>query len=279
MISHKPANISFEEYLIREYFRLGSINKVFEDHKYDLPISFAGFDRVLSRFGIVKSAGPNSKISESLYILSLLANYKIPLEKAYHLHAPKNIQVSTNTLHRIFHYTRLGLTRRQAAALIITPKGQPNKVLLGNDLSLTKSSIGHKGDYSLPMGHSKTGEPLRDTITRIMQNEVFTEKSIKQCFPWQVIPEHIKPLVCVNVADILVSIYKIEIPQKYRQFQSYKLSNIKYYELDDLPTKSFRPGVKEILNYYKNQDNSSVSDEVPVLNSELNTKIYALARG
>lgn len=279
MTTQRPTNTSFEEYLVREYFRLGSINKVFEEHKYDLPISFAGFDRVLTRFGIVKSAGPNSKISESLYILSLLANYKIPLEKAYHLHAPKNIQVSTNTLHRILHYTRLGLTRRQAAALIITPKGQPNKVLLGNDLSLTKSSIGNKGDYSLPMGHSKTGEPLGDTITRIMQNEVFTEKTINQSFPWTVIPKHIKPLVCVNVADILVSIYKLEIPLKYSQFQSYKLSNIKFYEIDNLPEKSFRPGVKEILNYYKNQDNYTVTGEVPVLNSELNAKIYALARG
>ena len=73
--------IIFEQFLIREYLRLGSINKVFKFHKYNLPISFAGYDRLLSKYKVVKSAGPNSKLSESLYILSQLANYKISLEK------------------------------------------------------------------------------------------------------------------------------------------------------------------------------------------------------
>lgn len=273
---HQP-HLEFEKNLISEYFRLGSINKVFQQHKYNLPISFASFDRVLSKYGVVKSAGPNSKLSESLFILSLLANYKIPLEKVYHRFAPKSIQVSTNTLHRILHYTRLGLTRRQGAALIISPKGKPHQVLLGKDLSLTKSSLGNRGDLSLPMGHSKIGEPIKDTIARILQNEVFTDKVINKTFPWEVIPEHIKPVMYINIADIQVSVYKLELPQNLNQFSSFKLTKQKYTRLDNLPKSSFRPGVKDILNHYSNLRTNNYSETL-VHDSELNAKIYALAK-
>jgi len=270
--------LSFEKFLISEYFRLGSINKVFHEHKFNLPISFAGYDRVLSKFGVVKSAGPNSKLSESLYFLSLLANYKIPLEKAYHLYAPKTIQVSTNTLHRMLHYTRLGLTRRQGVALIISPKGHPEKILMGNDFSLTTSSLGNKGDLSLPMGHSKTGEPIRDSIARVLQNEVFTNEVVNHKFPWEVIPEHIKPLVCVNVADISVSIYKLELPIAKKSFSSFKLENLKYLDINYLPEVSFRPGIKDVLDYYANLDSENIFSEIPTIDSELNSKIFALAK-
>lgn len=256
---------------------MGSINKVFAEHKYNLPISFAGYDRLLSKFGVIKSAGPNSKLSESLYILSLLANYKIPLERVYHMHAPKTIQVSTNTLHRILHYTRLGLTRRQAVALLITPKDRPDLVLMGSDLSLVNSSLGKTGDISLPMGHSKTGEPIKDSIGRILQNEVFTNEVIERRFPWEIIPEHIKPIVCVNVADILVSIYKLEIAKEMIDFSSFKLSNIGFYNINSLPDKQFRPGVKDVLSYYANPQ-VSLDGSVPVFDSELNSQIFALAK-
>lgn len=269
---------SFEQFLIKEYFRLGSINKVFSDHKYNLPISFAGFDRLLSKYQVVKSAGPNSKLSESLYVLSLLANYKIPLEKAYHQLAPKTVQVSTNTLHRMLHFTRLGLTRRQGVALVISPQGQQDKVLIGSDLSLTNSSLGNKGDLSLPMGHSKIGEPITDSITRILQNEVFTDNVIAQNFPWNIIPQHNKPIASINIADIQVFIYKLELPKNISKFSSFKLSGLKYCDINNLPKNTFRPGVKDILNFYLNTDNISSDIGVPAFDSELNMKIFALAK-
>lgn len=278
MISQKQTQKEFEQFLVKEYFKLGSINKVFQEHKYNLPISFAGYDRVLSKYGVIKSAGPNSKLSESLYILSLLASYKIPLERVYHRFAPKTIQVSTNTLHRILHYTRLGLTRRQGAALIVTQKGKPDKVLIGNDLSLSSSSLGNKGDISLPMGHSKTGEPIRDTVARILQNEVFTNETIENNFPWKLIPEHIKPIMYINIADIQVSVYKLELPKNLIHFSSFKLNKIRYQNINRLPNKNFRPGVKEILQYYSKSLISNSEEKVLVFDSELNNKIYALAK-
>lgn len=278
MIDSKTKQQDFEQFLVKEYFKLGSINKVFQEHKYNLPISFAGYDRILSKYKVVKSAGPNSKLSESLYILSLLANYKIPLEKIYHHFAPKTIQVSTNTLHRILHYVRLRLTRRRGIALIISPKNQPQKVLFGKDLSLANSSLGNKGDLSLPMGHSKTGEPINDSIARILQNEVFTKNTISKCFPWEIIPKHIKPIMYINIADILVSVYKLELPKNHNHFSSFKLSNIKYLNINHLPQKSYRPGIKDILHNYQTQNIKNNSGNIIVIESELNNKIYALAK-
>jgi len=275
VIKNLPTHLDFEQFLVKEYFRLGSINKVFHEHRFNLPISFAGYDRVLNKFKVVKSAGPNSKLSESLHVLSLLANYKIPLEKVYHQLAPKTIQVSINTIHRILHYIRLGLVRRRGTALIISPKDQPNKVLVGNDQSLNNSVLGNKGDLSLPMGHSKTGEPIRDSIARILQNEVFTDHVINRQFAWNIIPKHIKPIMYINIADIQVSVYKLDLPQKYNKFSSLKLSNLNYRDLNSLNKHSLRPGVKEILTNYSTETNN---DGVLTINSDLNSRIYALAR-
>ena len=136
-----PINFDeFEKFLVTEYFKHGSINKVLYFHHFGLPISYAGFDRVLTKFGVVKSAGPNSKLTESLSVLSLVADYKLSLEKIYEKYAPKTLRVSTNTLHRILHYTRLGLTRRQGTALIITQEGD-DKVLMGYDVSLSNKNL------------------------------------------------------------------------------------------------------------------------------------------
>lgn len=279
MINKELPKLSFEQYLVSEYFRLGSINKVFQEHKYYLPISFAGFDRVLSKFGVIKSAGPNSKISESLYLLSLLANYKIPLEKIYHRHAPRSVQVSTNTLHRILHYTRLGLTRRQGVALIISNSKDKNKILVGHDLSISNSSLGKKGDLSLPMGHSKVGENVKDSIARVLQNEVFTDMVVNKTFPWSLIPEHIKPIMFINIADIKVAVYHLEISSNQRQFSSYKLSNIKFVSSElILKEKNVRPGIKDILNNYAKINQCNLAGEVQVINSELNSSLYALAK-
>lgn len=268
-------NNDFEKKLVREYFKCGSINKVFHKYRFDLPISFAGYARLLGKYKVVKSAGPNSKMSESFYMLSLLANYKISLEKIYHRYAPKSIQVSINTLHRILHYTRLGLTRRQGAVLIINSKDNPNKVLIGNDNSIVSSSaLGNKGDVTLPMGHTKLGEPVCDSIARILQNEVFTDEIINNLFPWSIIPQHIKPIMRINITDICVSVYSIELPLKYPKFSSFKLSNLKLTDISKINFENTRPGIQEILDVYIRPKN--IKNEL--INSDLNNALFALAR-
>jgi len=267
----------FEQFLVSEYFKHGSIDQVIKVHHYNLPISYAGYHRVLNKYGVVKSAGPNSKLSESLYLLSLIANYKIPLEKIYRKYAPSSIKVSTNTLHRILHYTRLGLTRRQGVALLIENQDDPGKYLLGNDISLNKSVLGRKGDLSLPMGHSKTGETPQQSILRVLQQEVFTEDVILHKFPAKIIPEHPKPVMYINIADIRVTVYHLKISPKYK-FTSFKLQNLSFLKHESLSGLVVRPGVLEILNKYKQME--TLPSESPALefNSNLNRDILAYAK-
>lgn len=267
----------FEQFLVAEYLKCGSIDQVLARNQYGLPISFAGYHRVLTKFGVIKSAGPNSKLSESLYLLSLIANYKIPLEKIYRRYAPASIRVSTNTIHRILHYMRLGLTRRQGVALLIENSERKGEYLMGNDMSLSQSVLGVRGDLSLPMGHSKTGEDPKISIQRVMQQEVFTEQVITQKFPTESIPLHPKPVMFINIADVRVSVYHLKISPKER-FSSYKLQNLAFVNPEKIKNSAIRPGVPEIISKFeciKNQNEETIAIE---LNSNLNQAILALAK-
>lgn len=273
-MSKKPSD--YEKFLISEYFKHGSINKVFYHHHFNLPISYAGFDRVLTKYKIVKSAGPNSKLTESLRMLRLVADYKLSLEKVYERYAPHKLLVSTNTLHRILHYTRLGLTRRTGTVVILTEKGMPDLFLLGNDMSLGSDSLGAKGDLSLPMSHSKTGEMPRESIARVLQQEVFSDLVLNNLFPWDLIPEHPKPVLFIKIADIKVTVYHLELTGKYN-FSSSKLSNHRFLSLKEVNEVSTRPGVTEVLEKFVEIENSQIAVAVPEISSNLNTKLLALA--
>jgi hypothetical protein len=212
-----------------------------------------------------------------LYLLSLIANYKIPLEKVYRKYAPASIKVSTNTIHRILHYTRLGLTRRQGVALLIENKDEKGKYLVGNDISLTNSKLGAKGNLSLPMGHSKTGEDPRISIMRVLQQEVFTNNVINLDFPVNIVPEHPNPLMYINIADIKVTVYKISISPKL-QFSSFKLQNLAFKSFSDISKTEIRPGVGEILLNYELSINSESVREGFEISSNLNTSLLAFAK-
>ncbi len=270
------SQLTFEKNLVEEYFKHGSINKVFSAHHYALPISFAGYTRVLSKFKVIKSAGPNSNLSESLSILSKIASYKIPLERIYHRLAPRSIQVSINTLHRILHYTRLGLTRRQGTALLITSPDYPGSFLVGNDQSLTGSYLGKRGDLSLPMAHSKLGESPQASICRVLQQEVFTNLVIDQSFPLSLIPQHPKPVMFINIADIRVSVYYLVL-KKHLPFSSFKLSNIRFVDQAEIIKSNPRPGVVDILSRYQNEGLLTTST-VPVFSSSLNLSLAKVVK-
>ena len=259
----------FEKFLLKEYFRLGSINKVFTAHHLDLPISFAGYARLLTKFSIIKSAGPNSRFSESLDILTKLSSYKIPLEKVYHRFAPRRIQVSVNTLHRILHYTRLGLTRREGTALLITSSRDSQSFLTGREQNTPNSQLGKRGDLALPMGHSRTGENPRDAIVRVLQQEVFTNQTIEGHFPWKIVPDHPQPCMYISIADIKVTVYHLIFDHDF-QFSSFKLNTLKYRNLNRLLTDNLRPGIEDILKQHAGLLKNTKRITVPEFSSKLN---------
>ncbi len=266
---NKNNETEFEKKLVKEYLIHGSIDKVFKVHNYDLPISFASYHRLLNKFGIIKSAGPNSKLSESLHILSLLNTYKLPLERIYHRHAPASIQVSTNTLHRTLHNIRLGVTSRVGVALLISTSDEPNKFLLGQDNSLTNSSLGQKGDWSLPMGYTREQDSHRAGILRVLQQEVFTEQTLNKKIPKKIIPKDIKEVFTINIADIKVFVYRIILPKNYN-YSSYKLDNFTYFSESEILSLKARAGITDILKHYANK-----SDNI-TYNSDFNNSLCLL---
>jgi hypothetical protein len=267
---------SFEQELLTLYFQHGSIEQVFHIKNYDLPVSFATYHRLLNRFGIIKSAGPNSRLSESLNILSLINNYKVPLERVYRKYAPSSLKVSTNTLHRIMHHIRLGVTRRCGTALVISNQSFPDRYLIAQDNSLHQPSLGQSGDFSLPMGHTRMQDSHITSVTRVLQQEVFTNPCIQGDFPFSLIPKDIAPIFFINVADIKVAVYRLIIPDKYHLFSSLKLHNYHFVSQTELQSFKLRPGVTEIIEKHEELRYLPQTQTEIVIDSNLNLALSRL---
>ena len=266
----------FEKNLISLYLRHGSIEQVFNIKNYDLPVSFATYHRILNKFGIIKSAGPNSRLSESLHILSLINNYKVPLERVYRKYAPQTLKVSTNTLHRIMHHIRLGVTRRCGTALLISHESNKDRYLRAQDNSLNNPSLGEPGDFSLPMGHTRMQDNSTISITRVLQQEVFTNNCLSGSFTFHLIPKTAKPIFFINIADIKVAVFRLIIPDKYIDFSSFKLHSHCFMDQRDLQTIKIRPGVGEIVEKYEELRFAPQSSTEIVINSKLNLALSEL---
>ena len=255
-------NIWTDKFFITEYLKLGSVDKVFRKHHYNLPISTPTYHRLINNWGIVglvKTAGPNSNLSEVLLILSRLLDTQLPIETFFRKHVPASLKPTLSTTHRVVKKIKEGVIRRLGTALIITPHHDFSKILVGQDISLTNTHFGHKGDLSLPMGYSKHQEDSTVSIRRILEREVFTNKVINQEFPHQLIPENISSFMTINIADVSVKVYHLKLPTsllKHHQLSSFKLTNLRLTNSNKLAkhqpiTKGIRPGVVEIAQCYQ----------------------------
>lgn len=250
----------FYRLIIGEYLKYGSVDEVFRKHDYNLPISYPGFQRLVDKWGIVKAAGPNSKLSEAITFLTLLSNNTLPLETLYR-RLPPSFKTSMATLHRVLHHIKEGVTRRAATALLVSVVGENDRILIGDDISTPRLEIGKPfGSVSLPMGYSKMNEDSRLSVLRVLQQEVFTQAVINKNFPWQVLEKKIIPFMYLMIADIKVGVYHVAIDKKVItdiSFSSYKLDNLRYLDISEIshtdPEKSpFRAGIIEIVSGYNN---------------------------
>lgn len=248
----------FNQWLVEQYFLYGSVDEVLRRHRYDIPISYAGYQRVLDRWGVVKTAGPNSKLTEILSFLTKLVEENVSFEYLYK-NMPPNFRASTATIYRILGYIKEGITRRIATGLILTPHRNQNLVLVGEDVSTPRLELGKPfGSVSIPMGFSRKRDIREDAILRILQQEVFTQFAIKGKIP-EIIQTHPKPFMFLDIADVRVEIFHLPLPKKFsdtKHFFSYKLKNYKFISLKDKNTleryqKNFRVGVSEALEGYK----------------------------
>jgi len=244
---------------VGEYLRWGSVDEVFRRNKYNLPISYPGFQRLLGKWGIVKAAGPNTRLSEALAFFTRLTNEKIPLERLYK-DMPPSFRTSMGTLHRILSYVRSETIRRVGTALVITPEERPQIILAGNDVSTPRLDVGKPfGSISLPMGYSRRTESHETSILRVLQQEVFTKQAINKNLPLGELVNEPKPFMFVDIADVRVAVYHLSLPARLSgpsNFSSFKITNHRFIHLSQIvkgqANEPFRVGIKEIgLGYQK----------------------------
>ena len=243
--------IEFYKPLVASYLKYGSVDKVFTDFAHDTGVSYPHFHRILKRWGIVKSAGPQSRLTEAVYFLTALAKDNLPLETLYKT-MPPSLQISAVTLHRILSYVKRGLTRRRGTALIVSPESNLTLALIGRDISTPRPEIGKPfGSLSLPMTYSKRTESAQDSILRVLQQEVAATLSVARRLP-SLIPDDPKVVVMIDIADVRVRTYQVIVPNRLiEKLDSYKLTDLTFMPLSQIAANaglesSFRAGVPEI---------------------------------
>jgi len=245
----------FNKFLVEEYLKYGSVDEVFRKTEFNLPISYAGYQRVLDKWGIIKAAGAHSTLSEAVDFLYELAQHSISFESLYKK-MPPSFRTSAVTLYRILSYVKEGITRRVATGLIITPFGNNRKILMARDISTPRLELGKPyGALTIPMGFSRKRDPRETAILRILQQEVFSNLAVGKKTP-KIIPEVPKPFMFLDIADVRVEIFDIKLSKRWtgiKNFSSYKLQNFEFVDIDKLPTSRqlFRIGVSEAVEGYK----------------------------
>lgn len=248
----------FSEFLVREYLKYGSVNEAFKANRYSLPVSQASYHRVIEKWGIVKAAGPNNKLNEALEFLAYLSEGSHSFDKLY-CKMPPSFRTSAVTLYRILSYIKEGITRRIGTALVITSSGNKDKILMGRDISTPRIDLGKPyGSISIPMGFSRKRDSREDAILRVLQQEVFTEHAISQKMP-DVIPSRPKPFMFIDIADVRVEVFHIDLPKKYCNtsvFSSFKICDFKFLKIDKIvegkiKKYEFRVGIKEIATGFQ----------------------------
>lgn len=275
-----PDTFTYHEQVVSEYLKHSSVDKIIKI--YNPPFSFAEIHRILDRWGIVKNIGRNeAKLSHILCFLSELTLTKDPIERLYKK-MPPSFLPSMSTIHRVYRNVRDGVTRRVASALVLTRGDEENKILIGSDISTPRLEIGKPyGALSLPMTFSRSENAHQENILRIMQQEVFSLLAVKRKFPYQILPKDPKPFMYINVADIQVGVYHINVPREYSSFSSFKLKDLHFTSLDDVKEENpeaIRSGVKDIAMGYQEYLARERVVEIPqILDSQLNLAIMRLS--
>jgi len=249
-----------DEWFLDQYFKYESVEEAFKSSKEHLPISVAQFHRIVAAAGVVKSPGRHVSLPEILHFFKQKAlSPGTPIEKLYKK-MPYDFKSSLATIHRIYKSIQNKTFRREAAALALLDSN--NNILVGRETADNSKYGKRQGDWSIPMGFSKSDEQNYLSALRIAQHEVSNKLNF--------IPKNIMPFMYFDLLDTRISVFKINLPENFdiQNCSSYRLSEHKFiskYELLNL--KNTREGVKEIISKLQ-------SSEVELVTSELNKAIY-----
>ncbi|KKQ48497.1 MAG: hypothetical protein US75_C0020G0004 [Candidatus Woesebacteria bacterium GW2011_GWC1_38_13] len=276
----------FNRFIVEEYLKCGSVDEAYRKNNHDLPVSYANFQRILDRFGVVKAVGPNNKFSEAVDFLAHMVKDNIAFEKLYKK-LPPSYRTSAVTLYRVLAYVKEGITRRIGCALIITPFNDLRKVLIAKDISTPNIEFGkYYGSYTIPMGYAKKGSSRSENVRRILQQEVFTNLVVDKKLPEFFLKDEMCPFMYLDVADVRVSVYSLQLPPEFSstdKFSSYKLRDYEFVDSESLLSGKYnedllRAGVKESVKGYirhldllKRKLSVNPLQEKSILNKELAT--------
>ncbi|MBP7119375.1 hypothetical protein KBA63_04805 [Candidatus Woesebacteria bacterium] len=263
-----------DRWFMNEYFKHGSVEAAVSNNDY-LPISIANFHKLIKRAGIIGSAGRHTSLPEVLHFFREAALApEMPLEALYRT-MPTTFKTSMVTLHRIYNNIEREIVRRRGVALIISPEGDPNRILVGQETH-GGNRYKHAGDKTIPMGFAKkeTEETTLESVLRILQQEVSVNKTIQGALRYQqqsdivqyLSNEQMDPFVQVTILDVRVDVYRLILPEEFlTDLSSYKLYGFGFQTAQEIQlSDNLRPGVAEIVNIH---DRGYLTSEEPVVSA------------
>jgi hypothetical protein len=269
-----------DEWLIDRYFRFGSVEDALYRGSSSIPFSFADYHRKLEKFGIVKSAGRHTSLSEALHFFRIKQMEPgAPLESIYKT-MPPSFQTSIATLHRIYNRVletkQKAVATRYATALTLSKAQNANEVLIGTEL-FSETKYGKiAGQATIPMTFSRNSDTPFQRIIRVLQQEVLTEEAIHKKFVDKEYVNHLLqnvrgPFLKYRLLDVEISCYALTLPTDIHHFSSFKLTNHQFVHQSDVSNEStlrYRIGIPEIVRQSFVPKQLTDTDEV--INSDFN---------
>lgn len=242
--------------LVWDYLHCGSVEAMSDRH----PFSPAQIHRILDEYGVIKSVGRNkSSLGLALYFFTRLVQTKLPLETLYHSYMTGRFRerISKSTLHRILYRIKQGLIHSYGTALVITPAGEPDLVLVGNDMTIPDSRIQkQQGALSTPMCYAQWGEQIEETVARVLQQEVLGRTVVNREFEDIFNRLSYQKITTLKIADVEADVWHLELPRIFiDRLSSPKLQNLRFVEVGELARQKpvnflVRPGVVEMAAAY-----------------------------
>lgn len=260
----------FYDQWVMKYFELGSVDMVVRQHPLE-GVSTSELHRQLNERGVVKLRGPNTGMKNAFLLLWEILNERLSIESVYKS-MPASIQegMSIETLHRIwqnlaFADTQENKVRRFGTMLLIHPESKDNLLLVGRDVSPPSDRYGKRfGAWTFPMGFRPKGNTRLGAL-RILQQEVATPLAVRGMLSpdsdmaRQVVPEGIRPLMKLNIADVRVDVVSLSAPERVMSFDGFgsscKLTDFQWVPVStlarELPDDPFyRSGVIDAARGY-----------------------------
>ncbi len=253
-----PNATEHEKGIIIAYLRGDSINEIVREH----PTSPASIARLRRTFGITKrKPAQTGQLGHVLDCLQLFSNSQYSFHE-WHQRMKDRLRkirgLSDSSLRRSLNGD-LGW----GTALIISPPGNPNQVLVGHDHTVPSLLTGRSlGSLTVPATRSEDfkKEDVRTRIRRVLEQEALSDLVLTRQLPEIEVPPNFTPIAYIKVANFIVEVVSITLPPSLEEhLSSPKLSDLGFRDIAEITqTESgngsgvvIRAGVIDMLRAYQ----------------------------